>query len=124
MNTADHEIRRVILRPYRKGCGPSFTLQLFETGRRSEYGHCLVGYRLAMTENGKRTVLFEGDDYGCSPMHCFDSDESVSGLMGFLTCRPGDVEPNFFVGYTDKQLDFCQRHAEWLSLESGNRFGE
>ena len=29
-------------------------------------------------------VLFEGEDFGCSPLHAIDSDEAAAGIMAFL----------------------------------------
>lgn len=70
------------------------------------------------------TVLFEGEDLGCSPMHAIDSDESVAALMGFLTLRPGDTDAEYFENYTPEQMEFCQQHAESLSCEVQARFGD
>jgi hypothetical protein len=81
-----------------------------------------VGYRLTMRDRGRRTVLFEGDDFGCSPRHAIDSDATVEGIMGFLTLRPGDTDAEYFADYTQAQLDHCARHAEALSCEVQARF--
>src|SRR5262245_31662472 len=94
-------IRRCLFRPYRKG--PTFSLTMWDTGRFG--GKWLLGYRLTMRENGRRTVLFQGEDFGCSPMHAIDSDASVEALMGFLTLRPGDTDREYFKSYTQDQLD-------------------
>ena len=72
----------------------------------------------------KNTVLFEGEDFGCSPMHAIDSDETLAGIMGFLTLRPGDTDPEYFEGYTEAQLDYCSQHAEALACEVSRRFGD
>src|SRR2546427_812398 len=82
-----------MFRPYRKGMGPTFSLTMWDTGRRNSLGKWLLGYSLTMHDKytgpgcspSFRTVLFEGQDYGCSPLHAIDSDASVEGLMSFLT---------------------------------------
>jgi hypothetical protein len=102
-----------------------------------------VGYKLTMREHYNSTcsaksgvrhlakwyahpevVLFEGEDFRCSPLHGQDSDEAVKSLMNFLTCRPGDTDAEYFAKYTELQLDYCSQHAEVLSCEVSNRFGE
>jgi len=115
-------IRTVRLFPYRKGHGPSFTLRLLDP--------CIFGnrprlaYTLTQHENGKSTVLFEGSDFGPSPMHAVDSDETVAALLGFLTLRPGDTDAEYFENYTDDQRTFCDQHAETLACYCMDRFGE
>jgi hypothetical protein len=98
--------------------GPTFTLHLFDTGKTDEYGKSILAYRLTQSD-----TIFEGADYHCSPMNAIDSDESVAGLMGFLTLRPGDTDEDYFADYTPKQLAFLG-HAEALGAEVYARFGE
>ncbi len=85
--------------------------------------YCNGGYA---TKWGKpiTTVLFEGEDFGCSPMHGIDSDATVAAIMAFLTLRPGDTDPEYFADYTPEQLAYCSEHAETLSCEVDCRFGE
>lgn len=114
-------IRRCTFRPYIKGA--TFTLSLYDLGRYHGQGpQWALGYRLTMSLNGKRTVLFEGDDYGCAPGHAIDSDAAVEGIMSFLTLRPGDTDADYFAGYTDEQREYCEQHAEALSCEVHARF--
>lgn len=123
--TGKDVLRRVRFSPYRKGVGPTFTLTTWYTGRTGYGGKSMVGYRLTMRVPGTRPVeLFAGEDFGCSPLHCVDSDETIAGIMGFLTCRPGDTDKEYFSEYTPAQLDFCSSHAESLSCEVSNRFGD
>jgi hypothetical protein len=124
-------IRRCVFRPYAKGRGPVFTLTMWDTGRQCG-GKWQVGYRLTMSDSihythvgtryVKRDVLFEGEDFGCSPLHAIDSDASVEGLMSFLTLRPGDTDHEYFADYTPAQLDYCAQHAEALHAEVQARF--
>jgi hypothetical protein len=61
-------------------------------------------------------VIFKGESFGASPLYPIDSEETVRTLLGFLSLRPGDTDPDYFDGYTPDQLAFAQRHGEALSL--------
>jgi hypothetical protein len=74
-------------------------------------------------EESKSAVLFEGEDFWCSPLHAIDSDAAVESIMAFLTCKPGDTDPEYFADYTPAQLDYCSQHAEALASEVEARFG-
>ena len=52
-------------------------------------------------------ILFEGNDYKPSPLHNQDDLESVIDLLGFICCKPGDTDPEYFAKYTKKQLDWA-----------------
>ena len=83
-------------------------------------GKSVLGYRLRSQDR----TLFEGEDFGCSPLHTIDSDATMRSLMGFLTLRPGDTDADYFSDYTREQMDYCDQHAESLSWEVTQRFGE
>lgn len=119
-------LRRVTLRPYLKGKGPSFTLTTWESDKYDPrgMGRYKIAYHLTMCENRRTTTLFSGDDFAASPMHCIDSDEATGTLLMFLTLRPGDTDADYFAGYTPAQLAFAEDHAEALQLEVMSRFGE
>lgn len=129
-----HDTLRVIrFRPYLKGQGPVFRLKTWDTGRTGLGDKSLLGYRLSIGETKDQnvlgnpavwTVLFEGEDFGCSPMHAIDSDETIAAIMGFLTLRPGDTDAEYFDDYTDQQREYCDQHAEALSCNVSDRFGE
>lgn len=121
MLTKANMIRRCRFSPFIKGAGPTFTLSLFETGRR-DGSRTYLGYRLTITDKGSTSTLFEGEDYGCSTMHCLDSDEAVSGIMGFLTLRKGDTDADYFKDYTPAQLAYCEQWAEALACCVSDRF--
>jgi hypothetical protein len=112
-------IRRVQFRPYR--AGHTFTLTVWDRNKLSQ-GKWMLGYRLTMRVGRKTTVLFEGEDFGCSPCHAIDSDATMAAIMGFLTLKPGDTEREYFENYTQAQLDFCHQHAEALHAEVQARF--
>lgn len=123
-------LRRCRFRPYRIGMGPTFSLLMWDTGRRNDqYGERfskpILGYQLNLHPvpgTGPCVCLFEGEDYGCSSRHAIDSNESVEALMGFLTLRPGDTDSEYFDRYTAEQFAYCAQHAEALSGEVSARF--
>ena len=125
-------IREELFAPYAKGKGPQFRLVVWDTDRTSRSGKNVLGYRLSAWNTyttpkgggGVREVLFEGEDFQCSPLHAVDSDETVRAIMDFLTLRPGDTDAEYFENYTAEQLAFCDAHAEALSFEVVRRFGE
>lgn len=112
-------IRTVIFRPYRKGMGPVFTLRMYDTG-----GTIGGKNRVAYTLRSKGKTIFEGDDFGCSPMDSIDSDSAVAALMGFLTLRPGDTDREYFENHSEEQMEYCSSHAEALSCHVLDRFGD
>ncbi len=126
------QLRKVLFRPYRKGMGPTFRLVTWDTGRTGFGGKYLIGYRLTIHDRytgpgcapSCLAVLFEGEDFGCSPLHAIDSDAAVASLMAFLTLRPGDTDAEYFEDYTPAQLAYCSEHAEALSSAVESRFGE
>lgn len=109
-------IRRCRFAPYRKGMGPTFALELWDTGLRMDPNHSRLGYCLVMYAEGERWVLFRAEDYGVPSHQCIDSDDSVRGLMTFLTLRPGDTDADYFADYTLDQREYCDQHAEALSF--------
>ena len=123
MDTTRDILRRCVFTPYIRGAGPTFRLVLWDT-HQTDCGKCVLGYCLTMHCRRGRVVLFEGEDFCASPLHAIDSDETIAGLMGFLTLRPGDTDPEYFADYTTEQLDYCSQHAEALSCEVSARFGE
>lgn len=90
--------------------GP-FRLELYDTNQ-TRYGKSQLAYQFY--HNGK--LVFEGDDFCASPLHAIDGDETVAGLLTFLSLRPGDTDPEYFEGYTPEQMDFAQQEGENLSL--------
>ena len=92
--------------------GAEITLQTWETVTRFNTGQYKLRYEL--TCNGK--VIFSGDDYGCAPSEAVDSDESLRGLLGFLSLQPGDTDDEYFDDYTKDQMAFAESYGEELSL--------
>ena len=64
------------------------------------------------------SLLFQGEDFYCSPLYAIDSDDACRSLLGFLTLQSGDTDDEYFDDYTQEQLDFSDTYAENLSLYS------
>ena len=69
-----------------------------------------IGYRFYHDDQ----LIFEGDDISVPAGQPLDGDQTVRGVLGFLALRPGDVEPDYFAGYTPTQLAWRDQHAEDL----------
>src|SRR5215467_12574331 len=89
-----------------------FKLTLTDTGRTDHYGKSVLGY--VFSDGG--SVIFEGEDFACSPLHSIDSDAAVAGLLSFLSLRPGDTDAEYFESYTPAQLEWADARGEYLSL--------
>lgn len=90
-----------------------FELLMFDTGKTDARGQTTIKYTL----HDRDELIFEGEDFHCSPLHADDSDESVAALVSFLTLRPGDTDLEYFLKYTERQLEWCQSdRCEELSM--------
>jgi hypothetical protein len=52
-------------------------------------------------------LLFNDNDYKPSILYPIDSMDSLIGLLGFLTVKPGDTDKEYFANYTPAQLAWC-----------------
>jgi len=96
--------------------GDEFTLHLWCTFSTVRYG---PQERLAYQLWDGDTLIFEGEDYGCSPLNAIDSDASVSALLSFLSLRPGDTDEDYFDSYNNKQIEWRDSgRAEELSFHA------
>lgn len=93
-------------------CQP-YRLELYQRPW-SIIGRAYVGYRFFC--DGR--LIFQGEDYSPSPTQSVDGIDSVRGLLGFLSCKPGDTDPEYFKDYTPVQMEFARCHGEELSLYS------
>ena len=105
--------------------GTEFKLELYEPVNLG-MGRWQLSYRLYRNDQ----VLFEGDDYGCSPMHAVDGVLTMLTLLSFLTLPLGATDREYFDGYTDNQIAFRDNEAVELFMvaidthpEYGNNFG-
>jgi len=114
-----YKVRTVRFQPYRRGMGPTFTLQMYDGETHDHYGKSAVCFRLISA--GK--VIFSA----MTPSEAFyshyavDSDGAVEGIMGFLTLKPGDTDAEYFANYTEAQFEFCSKYAETLSMAVQDR---
>lgn len=107
----DMEAHWDLMRHVELDCG--YTLKLYDANRREDDRYMLA-YEMFTPEGD---VLFSGDDFGSSPLHAIDSDDTLRSLLVFLTLQPGDTDPEYFANYTPEQLAFAEsRVAEKLSL--------
>ncbi len=95
--------------------GDDYRLLLWDTYLVDHYGKCVLGY--ALWNNAIEQPLFEGEDFCASPLHAIDSDSTLRVLLSFLTLQPGDVEAEYFKGYTPEQMMFARSNdAEQLGF--------
>ncbi len=68
------------------------------------------------SDGGK--VIFQGRNFVPHLGVAIDSDEAVTACLVSFTLKPGDVEEEFFDGFTSRQLDWLEsdRVAELSSL--------
>lgn len=81
---------------------PEFGLTLI-LGWQAGFG---MDYELYVNNESK--PLFKGNDYRPSPLYGMESLESAVNLLAFLTAQPGDADPDFFKGYTKKQMRWAE----------------
>ena len=61
-------------------------------------------------------AVFEAADFRAGPIDAIDSDETLASLLVFLSLRPGDVGEDYFAGYSKRQTEWMELHAEELAL--------
>ena len=81
----------------------SLRLLTWDTGR-TEGSHHQVGYAFYQADQ----LLFVGEDFGNSPVDAIDSDMSIVQLLGFLPLKKGDTDLEYFVDYTEDQLNWSE----------------
>jgi hypothetical protein len=89
-----------------------YRLELYDTCQTDRYGKSVLAYQFF--HNG--TLIFEGADFHASPLHAIDGDQTVAGLLHFLSLQPGDTDPDYFDDYTPEQLAFARQEGESLYL--------
>jgi hypothetical protein len=81
-----------------------YKLTMKSQNKKDKFGHEKVSYTFS---NPAGTTIFDGDDFGASPMHPAEGKESAISLLTFLTLRPGDTDSEYFDKYTPEQLEFA-----------------
>jgi len=95
--------------------GTQYVLHTWTTGKRYATGQEMIGY--AFYHVSEDDPIFVGEDCGVSPMHAIDSDDALRGLLGFLTLRRGDTDPDYFANYTPRQIAFAESSdCEFLTM--------
>jgi hypothetical protein len=98
-----------ILRDWRNG---PFRLLMWDTGRLDIQGRTVIGY--ALSDNGQ--TIFQGADFRGSPRDADDSNNTLAALLTFLSLRPGDIDCDYFDGYSPRQLDWAEESGEALAM--------
>jgi hypothetical protein len=87
-----------------------FILELWDTHRPTGSGrlaHTLLAYRFS--DRGR--TIFAGDRFSPPLSVSIDSDECVIALLRWFTLQPGDVEDDYFEGYTPAQHEWMESRA-------------
>jgi len=102
----------------REWAGGPFRLELHElvqscetSQRWREDRKTPIGYRFYHDDQ----LIFEGHDIPVPDGQTLDGDQTVRGVLEYLALRPGDVEADYFRGYTPAQLAWRDQHAEHLA---------
>lgn len=69
-------------------------------------------WHYVLEHNG--TVVFDGSDLGTTEYATYG--DAARSALAFLTLRPGDVDAEYFDGYTPAQVAWRDMHAEELSM--------
>ncbi len=93
----------------------TFTLRLYDIPQRWSKSQHQLAYELFDSRMGAEPI-FVGNDYGCSPMHSIDGNDSVAALLSFLSLKPGDTDSEYFDDYSARQLEWMENYAEELSM--------
>lgn len=109
-------LRKVTMRPY-VDQSIGFTLETFDTFKTDSLGKSILAYRFTQYRSpSNEKIIFEGEDFHCSPCTAIDSDDCLRSLLSFLTLRKGDTDDECFEDYTPEQIKFSEQYAETLSL--------
>ena len=91
-----------------------FRLELFHTDQHW-WGKQILAYAFYDVRFGDEPI-FQGADFGCPQFDDPESDHTISQLLGFLSLKPGDTDAEYFEDYSPRQMEWCEQHAEDLSL--------
>lgn len=91
-----------------------YRLLTWDPNIRRPDGKDAMGYAFYLPD--AKEPLFSGTDFGQSPMHASDSDETLRSLLGFLTLRIGDTDSDYFDDYTPEQLEWSATEAESVGI--------
>lgn len=101
-----------------------FRLDVWDTHRRDKDGKAILRYALFDGGwNGGR-LIFDDDDFHCSPLHAIDSDDTMLAILNFLALSDGDTDASYFERYTQNQLRWRDARAQDLHLAAFECFIE
>ncbi len=105
----------------RKAIYKGFKVELFD--QYGNDGRDYLHYRLYHYND----IIFEGKDFGPSPIYPIDSNRTVAAILDFLSLVPGDTDKEYFKDYTQKQMSFAEKNndelEDWIDiLEAGREF--
>jgi hypothetical protein len=92
--------------------------------RRTDHrtGHSYID--ISVTMRGQ-VVFPRGQLYcGVNRWTSLDCDAAKRLVLETVAMKPGDTDSEYFVGYTDEQIEFATQYGEELSLEAMSRYGE
>ena len=89
------------------------TLRIYDMFQTDSMGKSKLGYEFKVG----RKMLFQGEDFCCSPCYSVDSLHTAYSLLGFLTLGIHDTDGEYFEDYTKEQLDWAEGYGkrEYLS---------
>ncbi|MPZ67524.1 MAG: hypothetical protein GEU83_19195 [Pseudonocardiaceae bacterium] len=91
------------------------SLYLYDLNSRDpQTGHHRMGYRFLHGQE----LVFAGDDYAIPAHQTVDSDDAVRALLGFLSLRQGDTDPEYFDCYSERQREWADHYGEELALHA------
>jgi hypothetical protein len=96
----------------REWASSPYRLELYELNQPSRPdGATPIGYRFYHDDQ----LVFEDYDIVVPAGQTLDGDQTLRGVLGFVALRPGDVEADYFTGYTPAQVAWRDQHAEDLA---------
>lgn len=116
---SDRALRDVALKPFTNG--PTYRLRTYDLYQ-TRNGHAQLAYIFGLPGE---PALFVTCEFGASPMHSVDGDETLRAMLGFITLRPGDTEQEYFDVYTEAQMAFargieCEYLQSWAEEDRGD----
>lgn len=72
-------------------------------------------------------AIFETDQFRPGAMSSNDADDSIGSVLGFFSCGAHDVDAEYFVNYTSRQIEWRDSRAEelgYISCEIGDAWTE
>lgn len=88
------------------------TLRVYDLFKRDSLGKNILAYEFKVGRN----IIFQGDDFHCSPLASIDSLETAYSILGFLTLGIHDTDDEYFENYTPEQLEWANGYGKRVEL--------